>query len=142
MFLAYIHIFGIAIMIASFIVSRIISEKGLKLLTNEEKGLLVSDFTQIRKNNVIILSAIVVIYMIVMFSGAVNFLEKNHIDPTFVYFAMLFLYMILTTYISFKKVKSLGLPEGYVTRIRTANIIKLVGFVCLFVSIYLRMTNL
>jgi hypothetical protein len=138
----YIHIAGIAIMIAAFIISRIISEKGLKLLSNEEKGLLVSDFTQIRKNNTIILSVIVVIYMIVMFSGAVNFLEKNHIDPTFVYFAMLFLYMVLTTYVSYKKVKSLGLPDGYVSRIKTANTIKLVGFVCLFVSIYLRITNL
>lgn len=142
MLFEYIHIIGIAIMIASFIVSRIISEKGLKLLTNEEKGLLVSDFTQIRKSNVIILSAIVVIYLIVMYSGAAIYLEKSHIDPTVVYFILLFLYMILTSVIAYKKVKNLGLPEGYVTRIRTANMIKLIGFVCLFGSIYVRIAHL
>jgi hypothetical protein len=78
----YYFYLGMGIMITSIIVSKIFSEKGLKVLSNEEKGMLISNFSKTRMASVVILMSIVVIYLAAMYSGESGSLESGHITPT------------------------------------------------------------
>jgi hypothetical protein len=82
-------------MITSIIVSKILSEKGLKVLSNEEKGMLISNFSKTRMASVVILMSIVVIYLAAMYSGASVWLESKHINPTLSYFVLIALYIVI-----------------------------------------------
>lgn len=128
---------GIAIMIASMIVSRIFQEKGLKTLTNEERGLLIGNFSKMRMTSVILIASIITIYMVVMYSGAGSWLEANRINPTVLYFAMLLLYSVTISIYSLKKQKEMGLPQSYIKNVLIANVVKFIGIVSLCIGLYL-----
>lgn len=128
---------GIAIMIASMIVSRIFQEKGLKTLTNEERGLLIGNFSKMRMTSVILIASIITLYMVVMYSGAGSWLEANHINPTVLYFAMLLLYSVTISIYSLKKQKEMGLPQSYIKNVLIANVVKFIGIISLCIGLYL-----
>jgi len=128
---------GIAIMIASMIVSRIFQEKGLKTLTNEERGLLIGNFSKMRMTSVILIASMITLYLVVMYSGIGQWFEARHINPTVLYFAMLLLYSVTISIYTLKKQKEMGLPQTYIKNAFIANVVKFIGIASLCIGLYL-----
>ena len=132
----YIFFIGMGIMITTIIVSKILSEKGLKTLTNEEKGMLISNFSKTRMASVIILMSIVVIYLAAMYSGASVWLGNHNIDPTLSYFVLIALYIVILSSYTLKKQREMGLPKSYLDAQLKSQIVRFVGIVSLCIGMY------
>jgi len=132
----YIFFIGMGIMITTIIVSKILSEKGLKTLTNEEKGMLISNFSKTRMASVIILMSIVVIYLAAMYSGASVWLRNHNIDPTLSYFVLIALYIVILSTYTLKKQREMGLPKAYLDAQLKSQIVRFVGIVSLCIGMY------
>jgi len=132
----YIFFIGMGIMITTIIVSKILSEKGLKTLTNEEKGMLISNFSKTRMASVIILMSIVVIYLAAMYSGASVWLSNHNIDPTLSYFVLIALYIVILSSYTLKKQREMGLPKSYLDAQLKSQIVRFVGIVSLCIGMY------
>ena len=130
-------ILGFGLFLASLIISRIFSEKGLKVLSNEEKGMLISSFSKMRVTSIILLASIVFAYLVVMYSGAGDWLTQRNVPPTTVYF-----YMVLSFVYTFKKQKDLGLPEAYLKAQIKSNITRFIGIIAMVIGIYLGFKSL
>ncbi|MEY3966131.1 MAG: hypothetical protein RL263_1300 [Bacteroidota bacterium] len=117
---------GMVIMIVSSMGSRLVKEKGLKNLSNEEKGKLVSAFAKTRVNNIVLLLGIVLVYMAIMF------FEQSGTDlgfnPHLAYFIVLAGYVIFNYYITFKKLAEMNAPAEYVKHTKISTLISGVGF--------------
>ena len=132
----YYFYLGMGIMITSIIVSKILSEKGLKVLSNEEKGMLISNFSKTRMASVIILMSIVIIYLAAMYSGTSVWLESKQINPTLSYFVLIALYIVILSTYTLKKQRELGLPKEYLDAQVKSQIVRFVGIVSLCVGMY------
>ena len=132
----YSFYLGMGIMITSIIVSKIFSEKGLKVLSNEEKGMLISNFSKTRMASVIILMSIVIIYLAAMYSGASVWLESRHINPKLSYFVLIALYIVILSTYTLKKQRELGLPKEYLDAQLKSQIVRFVGIVSLCIGMY------
>jgi len=132
----YYFYLGMGIMITSIIVSKILSEKGLKTLTNEEKGMLISNFSKTRMASVIILMSIVIIYLAAMYSGASVWLSNHNIDPTLSYFVLIALYIVILSTYTLKKQREMGLPKSYLDAQLKSQIVRFIGIVSLCIGMY------
>lgn len=117
---------GMFVMILSSFGSRLIKEKGLKNLSNEEKGRLISAFTKTRVNNIFLLLAIILVYMVVMY------FEQSGTDfgfsPHLAYFIVLLVYVVINYYITFKKLTEINAPAEYVKYTKISTLISGIGF--------------
>ncbi len=95
------------------LINRSLSEKALSKLSNEEKGYLLSAFTQTRKNSLYILVAIVVLYL--GFSVADDHYKwlNDYKTSMIIYFILLLFYMVLTQVASQRVLKKLDVAQDY-----------------------------
>lgn len=95
------------------LINRSLSEKALSKLSNEEKGYLLTAFTQTRKNSLYILVGIIVLYL--GFSMADNHFQwlNDYKTSMIIYFVLLLLYMVITQVASQRVLKRLDVPEDY-----------------------------
>lgn len=95
------------------LINRSLSEKALSKLSNEEKGYLLTAFTQTRKNSLYILVGIIAIYL--GFSMADNHYHwlNDYKISMIIYFVLLLLYMVITQVASQRVLKKLDVPEDY-----------------------------
>jgi len=123
---------GMGVFILSTFGSRLIKEKGLKQLSNEQKGKLISAFTKTRINNTVLLLGIVVIYMVIVF------FEQSGTDfgfsPHLAYFTVLAAYLIFNYYLTFKRLAEMNAPEEYVKYTKISTLISGFGFASFLAS--------
>lgn len=95
------------------LINRSLSEKALSKLSNEEKGYLLTTFTQTRKNSLYILVGIIVLYL--GFSMADNHFQwlNDYKIAMIIYFVLLLFYMVITQVASQRVLKTLDVPEDY-----------------------------
>lgn len=95
------------------LINRSLSEKALSKLSNEEKGYLLTAFTQTRKNSLYILVGIIVLYL--GFSMADNHFQwlNDYKIAMIIYFVLLLFYMVITQVASQRVLKTLDVPEDY-----------------------------
>jgi len=123
---------GMGLFLFSSFGSRLVKERGLKNLSNEEKGKLVSAFAKTRVNNIVLLLGIVVVYM------AIVFYEQTGTDlgfnPHLAYFIVLAAYVIFNYYITFKKLTEMNAPVEYVKYTKISTLISGIGFASFLAS--------
>jgi len=95
------------------LINRSLSEKALSKLSNEEKGYLLTAFSQTRKNSMYILVAIIVLYL--GFSMADDHYKwlNDYKTSMIIYFFLLLFYMIITQVASQRVLKKLDVPQEY-----------------------------
>ncbi len=118
---------GFAVFILCLIGSRIIAEKGIKVLTIEEKGKLVDSFSSMRAYNLIPIVLLVLVYYILLTKTSLNEELVNG-----VYWAGLLLYVVIIYILTNKKLVSLDLPSKYVKIFNISRIIQYIGIAILF----------
>ena len=102
------YIIAAIIFLLSIFGSKIINDRGLKLLNNEQKSLLVKAFAELYKYQLIFLAVIIGAYFLL----AKLFPESGTIIMTG-YLGLLFLFMFLHGYFIAKKLSQYGIPKNY-----------------------------
>lgn len=122
--------------------ARKFSEKALDLITNEQKGMMIDGFKQLRKRGMYIMFAIIFSYVLVMFVGTKNeWLSSQNADMSiWVYFAAIFGYLIYQQVASLAIYKKMDFPQEFISLITKASVIKVISlvFVCVGMFFYLK----
>lgn len=119
--------FGFIIVILFIIVSRIISEKGLKRLDAEQKSRLLDAFSFHRIFYLVPLLALLVLYTVLI--RALN----DAIPLLFVLFLMfMVLYIIGYNLLSYRKLKKIEMPKDYIFHFILARTISFFGILIFF----------
>jgi uncharacterized membrane protein len=108
-----IFLISIGVFFVITLINRSLSEKALSKLSNEEKGYLLTAFSQTRKNSMYILVVIIVLYL--GFSMADDHYKwlNDYKTSMIIYFVLLLFYMIITQVASQRVLKKLDVPQDY-----------------------------
>lgn len=115
------------VFLGCLILARFQSEKGMKLLTNEQRGALVQSYSKTRVVSVLILSFIMIGFLLIAYY--VNVDKKLAIGS---YFGAIMVYYIVTGILALSKLKDLGLPDEFIMYSKRAAWIRIAGL-CVFV---------
>ncbi len=122
--------------------ARKFSEKAFDLITNEQKGMMIDGFKQLRKRGMYIMFAIIFSYVLVMFVGTKNewFSSQSADMSIWVYFAAIFGYLIYQQVASLAIYKKMDFPQEFISLITKASFIKVISlvFVCIGMFFYLK----
>jgi hypothetical protein len=115
---------SIIILFAAIILSKIISEKALKQLSPEQKISILDSFSKMRMYNLIPL---------VLILGFFFFAEKifhfNGFIPYILFLVAILSFMMVIQVVSLKKLKTLQLPDKYMKKYFSSQLIILLGFI-------------
>lgn len=126
-------IIGAVIFFISIIAARFVAEKGYKKISDEEKVLLMDNFSKFRKISIIPLFGGLLIYF-----GVIYFLKLNPQILMIVFMSYILVYLILMLTIVFKKMKELNLDKGFIRNTAFSFLIRFVGIITFIVIIFLK----
>lgn len=132
----YAPYFGITVFAVLYIVSRVVSERALRRLSNDEKARLVEGFSGFR-----IFSAVVVLLFVVIFLVAENYLTDLSGMIRLGFPVAIFILLIILSFLTFNKLKSLNIPESYIKTYLLATFLQYLGLAALFLPNILRNLN-
>ena len=127
-------IIGVISVLVGLIVSRLVAEKALLILSQQEKARLVDDFANLRKYGQIPIIVALGIYMGIEFYGL------SVADTALIALLIVFLlYLIVSQLIITKKLTSMNLPESYVKKYKLSRYVYNLGFgicgLCILVNL-------
>lgn len=118
-------------LIVAIIISRIISEKALKALSNDEKGILLDSFSKYRLYNTVLILGLVLVYF-----AATNYFPQSYSTLTLVFVVLFFITSFTITVLSYKKLKSINMPEGYRKSFLVSTITQYLGVGIVFLPMF------
>jgi len=129
-----ILILGLAALIGIVLFNRHRNEKSLKLLTDEQRGQLLNHFSGFRIYSLCALFAVIGLYWLI---GYLDLFQ----DTGALYTLLLVVYLLVTQWLTMKKLKEIDLPASYVDAQKNMYRLRLVGM-GLFVLSFLLYTKL
>lgn len=129
-------IIAIAGFFAFTIWARFVSEKGMKLLSSDQKAALIDRFSKTRKWSVLILAAIILTFLAISYKFAID--RKVAL---YAYFGAFLLYTVVVQGITLVKISKLDFPKEFVRTSWMAGILRLAGLIILIVCMTLFLTN-
>jgi len=120
---------GMALLIISTIYNRHQQEKALALLSNEERGSFIAQFSKLRILNLYTLVAMFVLYFLL------TTLMQETLNPAITYFSLIFLYMSTTHFLAQRKMNQIDLPIAYLNIHRKTSIIRWVAMIIMFAGL-------
>lgn len=109
-------------LIVAIIVSRILSERAIKKLSNDEKGRLLDSFSSYRLYNTIVILGLFVVYFV-----ATNYFPQSYSILTLIFIVLFFTVSITITVLSYKKLKSINMPDSYINNFLVSMVIQYAG---------------
>lgn len=122
---------GIGIFLITMIVSRILNEKAMKLLSVEEKSNLIDAFSGMRAYSLIPIVLIIGAYWLL-----IKYSEIENQILSIAYFGSLVLYLAVLHIYSYKVLLKLNYPERYIKAYTVSRVVSLAGIGVLFYSIF------
>ncbi len=116
---------------AAIIASRVIHERGYRLLNAEEKVRLMDGFSRAR--------AYSLIPILLLLGGYWLLITKTDFNRYVInsgYFGLLILYVVVRTWMNRKKLASLDLPPGYRRYFTISQIVSLIGVAWFFFALF------
>ncbi len=114
-------------LIVAIIASRILSERAIKKLSNDEKGRLLDSFSGYRLYNTIVILGLFVVYFV-----ATNYYPQNYSVLTLILIVLFFTVSITITVLSYSKLKSIDMPVSYINNFLLSMAIQYAGIVIVF----------
>ena len=115
---------GFLFLFLTILISRILNERATKKLTQEKKAELIDLFSQNRIYGLIIIISILALYFLVI---KMNFFEVHLAFG--IYTGLIVLFLIVTTFLAFRKLRSNGFPIDYINSFLITTAIKFIGIV-------------
>lgn len=119
-----IYIIAAIIFILSIVAARIINERGLKLLSTEEKGLLVQALLALSKYQLIFLALIIGLYFLVT-----KLFPENMSYIMAAYFSLLIILMFVHGVAISKKLQQYAIPKSYTRTYILSTFVKTGGMI-------------
>jgi uncharacterized membrane protein len=120
-------IIGFVAFIVAYIAGRFISERAIKLLSENEKGKLLQGFSKYR------LFSLVGVIVLVVIHYATQALMPNSSFASFpVFVGVLVFYLLGSSIYSYKKLKDLEMPDNYINQFLFSTLIQYVGLFIFF----------
>ncbi len=122
-----ISIIGFIAFITAYVAGRIISERALKLLTEDQQKNLLQGFSNYRMLSLVGIIVIVVIHYALRF-----FVPESSAASMPAIITALVLYLLANTAISYTKLKNLEMPDEYINRFLFSSLIQYIGLFLFF----------
>lgn len=129
-----LFLIGVFLLCLCIVISRVLSEKGLKILSDDQKVALLDAFSNMRKYGFIPL-----VFLFVIFIMADRTYHRLNSIAYFFFIGLLITYFIIIQIITSRKLGKLNLPKSYLKIYLTSRIIYYFGFACLLIPIIYRM---
>ena len=120
-------IIGLIVFIAAYIVSRLIGERALKLLSENEKGRLLEGFSRNR-----IFSLFGVIVLVAVHWAMQYYMPNNYLASLPVFVGVLVVYLLLSSIYAYYKLKSIEMPENYINQFLLSTFVQYIGLFVFF----------
>lgn len=125
------EISGYIALFAAIIISRIINERGYRVLSDEEKVRLMDGFSKTR--------AYSLIPLLVLIGGYCFLMTKTSMDRGVLsigYFGLLIAFVVIRSVMNHKKMKALDLPDSYRRMFTISQLVSLVGVAWFFYALF------
>lgn len=126
-------LFGLGIFVGAYIVSRIVRERALKRLSTGEKARLLDAFSGYRTY---FMSAGFGLPLLCFL--AIKFWPSTQSFLTPIFFVLCGLMLVVMTWLSFRKLKELNLPQDYIRSFLISSVIQYLGIAFLFAPLLIR----
>jgi hypothetical protein len=126
-------LFGLALFVGAYIVSRIVRERALKRLSAEQKARLLDAFSGYRTYFMSAAVCFPLLYFV-----AIKSWPSTHSFLAPIFFVLFGLMLVVMTWLSFRKLKELNLPTDYIRSFLVSSGIQYLGVACLFVPLLIR----
>lgn len=120
-------IIGFVAFIIAYIAGRIISERALKLLNENERLKLLQGFSKYR-----IFSLVGVIILVVMHYALQSLMPNSYVASMPVFVGVLVLYLLLSSIYAYKKLKNLEMPDNYINQFLLSTLVQYIGLFLFF----------
>ena len=128
----YAIIIGVLVFLVLTYVARMINEKGLKLLDESKKALLIDAFSGQRK-----FITLPLIILILLFFAALKFFMEYYVFIISGYLVITIIYILAAVIISYRKLKKLDFPKSYLKFFIYSQIVRFTGIVLLFSFVFI-----
>jgi uncharacterized BrkB/YihY/UPF0761 family membrane protein len=118
---------GLVIFVAALLVSRVISEKALRKLKEDEAARLVQGFSGFRTYNLVAILALVAVFFAISYSY-----PQHSFRVAQVFMGILVAFLLVTGVISFRKLKFLRMPDAYLNSYLLATFVQYAGIFIYF----------
>jgi hypothetical protein len=119
-------IIGVLVFLGAMVINRVLAEKALRRLSTEEKARLLDSFSNHRIYSMVLLVILVLLYVI-----ASKILPELRLKLAWGLFGLVILSSIVTTILSYVKLKSLAVPTHYVNNFLIRSCLHFAGLVFL-----------
>ncbi len=124
--------FGLAVFAVSYILSRIINERGLKMLNAEEKARLIDGFSTYR-----VFSSVAVIVVLALLIVSERFLKQLPPEYNLAFPLAILSVLFSLNFIGYKKLTTLNLPGQYLKIYLVSIFVQFFGILFLFAPVFI-----
>jgi len=110
------------VLFLSIFIARIITEKATQALSDEKKLALIDLFSKKRIYSLGIILGVFALYILVQMIDGIDGVLAN-----IIYFSFLILYMFISGYLNYRKLKSNDFPSAYIKSYLFALVVRFVG---------------
>ena len=125
---------GLGVLIVTTMLGRNVKERGMKTLSHEQLGFVMASFSKMRMVGMYVLLGIVGLYLSLGYLGKLDDLESMGISPTFGYFLLLILYILINQGLGIAKLRKMELPAAYLRSVYIGAALQLLGLVALIIG--------
>lgn len=125
---------GLGVLIVTTMLGRTVKERGMKTLSHEQLGFVMASFSKMRMAGMYVLLGIVGLYLSLGYLGKLDDLESMGISPTFGYFLLLILYILINQGLGITKLRKMELPAAYLRSVYIGAALQLLGLVALIIG--------
>lgn len=120
---------AVVVLFLSIVLSRIINERANRKLDQEKKASLIDIFAKDRITSIGVLLGIIVLFFI-----GLKYTKIEPLTAYLIYFGVLLVFMIYSSYRSYKKLEKADFPKPYINQYLLSTAIRFLGIV-LFVAL-------
>ena len=125
---------GLGVLIVTTMLGRTVKERGMKTLSHEQLGFVMASFSKMRMVGMYVLLGIVGLYLSLGYLGKLDDFESMGISPTFGYFLLLILYILINQGLGIAKLRKMELPAAYLRSVYIGAALQLLGLVALIIG--------
>ena len=125
---------GLGLMIVTTFLGRTVKERGMKTLSHEQLGFVMTSFSKMRMVGMYILFCIVGVYLVLGYTKWLDYLKDLGYDPMVGYFILLMMYIITSHGLSIAKLRKMDLPTEYLRSVYIGAGLQLLGLSALLIG--------